>query len=104
MHNICTVSSPVPITMQNTVQVPWIFPPSVCAETVEGKLSSPYKLCHTVDSDLEAFNASANSFCHLSVYELHSNQDFNHLCVRAVDALESLELCLWLLRGVSGSC
>lgn len=55
------------------------------------------KLCHTLDSDLEASNTSANSFCHLSVYELHSNEDFDHLCVRAVDALERLELCLWLL-------
>lgn len=37
--------------------------------------------------------------CHTSCSE-HSDKDFHYLCIWAVDALESLDWCLRLLRGV----
>jgi len=57
------------------------------------------------------FNTLAKSLCHrwLSLFSYMnfsepSNEDFNHLCICAVDVLECPEWCLRLLRGVSGSC
>lgn len=51
-------------------------------------------------SDIEEklLKASAKSLFGLQMScSEHSNEDFNHFCVRAVDALECLQWCLWLL-------
>lgn len=120
---IFTISSPVPITMQNTVQVPRriltceVKRQSLWIAQKQWKESSALlsQLCHILDSALlyssqtgrKAVNTSAKSVRHrwlsplsyLSFSEL-SDEDFNHLCVWAVDALGCLKGCHQLLRGV----
>lgn len=123
MHNICTISSPVPFLAHNSVQVPWTILTPEATRAVEGKLSSPSPDCATFwnviyiytslfftcgQTSRKALNTfgqkSLSSFgCQCSVvrsWSELSNEDFNHLCVRAVDAPECLEWCFWLLRGV----